>query len=176
MAAFAARYLPTSFSPILPFKLEVADGVAWTGFPTDLIVTGTRRRAPLIIAGLSADLHQRAATVIRPPKITSRRPSFTRRTILRTRYKSIDGHKIEEAEGRLHPPAAGDIGVDGEDRLAGQQAADQHRVEERGVVDDDHRRILAVAVLVDLLDMGAEQELQQPVAERLQKFVRHQAE
>ena len=84
-------------------------------------------------------------------------------TILRT-AKGLAGSTGSRSKnsdaGRTHHLLR-DQSVHGEDRPAGEQTADQERIQERGVVCHHHRRALTIAIMRAIVHPDAEGEPQQ---------------
>ena len=85
------------------------------------------------------------------------------------RVRRIDRQRVDEREERLRPPLLRDQRVDGEDRIAGQERAEQQAVEKRRVIGGDHRLRQRRARVLEPLDSHAVEQSE----DQAQQALRH---
>ena len=107
------------------------------------------------------DLHQRAGAgdpAFREYDDLAPALQATGERLERHRIGGIDGQQVEQLESGLHPPAVGDMGVDGEMAAFRQEGRDQRPVEERSVIGDDERLAARLGKILEALDLDPVQE------------------
>ena len=123
------------------------------------------------------DLHQRAGhgqAAFRKDHAVLALGDLADQRLGRERPGRVHGEGLDQLHEGPHPPALRHVGVDGEERPAGQQRGQQRAVQEGGVVDHDHRGVAGGLEVLQPADLDPVEQPEDRADQALDHVVRQQ--